>query len=255
MKLKLLTFLINSTSLFLAALLVSSCGTGKKLAASQAEAAELKKKNAELEQSVASLKTEVSNLGTQNKALAADFTNYKNGCEVDRQNLKDIKGVLNEEAQTMGRLQLLLEAAMADFSSKDVQVQNKKGMLYVSLPHELLYKSGSANLEEKGKKALGSLAAALNDFPKLQVFVVGNTDTTMFKKGSDNWTLSTERANGVVRTLRDDYKVDPSRLVAAGRGRYNPVASNSTAEGRAKNRRIDIILNPDLERLWNSVRK
>lgn len=241
-------FLKNSILLLSTSIFLNACGTGKKLAASQAEAETLRKKNAELEQSAA-------NLAAQNQSLTTDFSNYKNGCEEDRQNLRDIKKVLNEEAQTMGKLQLLLEAAMEDFSSKGAQVYNKKGLLYVSLPHELLYKSGSATLEEKGKKALGSLAAALNDFPKLQVFVVGNTDTTLFKKGIDNWTLSTERANGVVRTLRDDYKVDPSRLIAAGRGRYNPIASNSTEEGRAKNRRIDIILNPDMERLWNSVQK
>jgi len=88
------------------------------------------------------------------------------------------------------------------------------------------------------------------------VYVVGNTDDKKFKKGnSDNLSLSTERANGVVRVLRDDYQVDPTLLVAAGKGKYAPVADNSTEEGRAKNRRTEIILNPDLLKLWESVQK
>ena len=83
--------------------------------------------------------------------------------------------------------------------------------------------------------------------------MLGNTDDKMFKKGSDNWTLSTERANGVVRAFRDTYKIDPLRLTAAGKGKYNPIADNSTEEGRAKNRRTDIILNPDLDKIWSTA--
>jgi chemotaxis protein MotB len=75
------------------------------------------------------------------------------------------------------------------------------------------------------------------------------------KKGSDNWSLSTERANGVVRILKDDYEVDPSRLTAAGKGKYAPLTDNSTAEGRAKKPRIEIILNPDYSKIWEMARK
>jgi len=103
---------------------------------------------------------------------------------------------------------------------------------------------------------LGNLANALNGYPDLKVIVVGNTDDVMYKKGAmDNWTLSTDRANGVVRILRDDYKVDPVRLTAAGKSKYNPIADNSTKEGKAKNRRTEIILNPDLEKIWDSVQE
>ncbi|HET6723252.1 MAG TPA: OmpA family protein, partial [Chitinophagaceae bacterium] len=90
---------------------------------------------------------------------------------------------------------------------------------------------------------------------KLKVIVVGNTDDVKMKGAKDNWTLSTERANGVVRTLRDSYKVDPTRLTAAGKGKYNPIADNTTAEGRAKNRRTEIVLNPDWRRVWESIKK
>ena len=106
---------------------------------------------------------------------------------------------------------------------------------------------------EAGKNALGSLASALNDYPNLKVIVMGHTDDVHVKGKADNLSLSTERANGVLRILRDSYNVDPTRLTAAGQGKYNPVADNSTEEGRAKNRRTDIILNPDMERIWRSA--
>ena len=105
-----------------------------------------------------------------------------------------------------------------------------------------------------GKKALEALATALNGYPNLKVIVVGHTDDVMFKKGNndDNLSLSTERANGVTRALREN-NVDPLRLTSAGQGKYHPVGDNTTKEGRAKNRRTEIILNPDLLKLWESV--
>ena len=119
----------------------------------------------------------------------------------------------------------------------------------------MLYKSGSAVVGEDGKKVLGDIAAALNEYPDLRIVVVGNTDDQKFKNSNtDNLSLSTERANGVVRVLRD-YKVDPNRLTSAGKGKYNPISDNTTAEGRAKNRRTEIILRPDLVKLWQSVQK
>jgi len=116
-----------------------------------------------------------------------------------------------------------------------------------------MYKSGSSKVNDEGKKALSNLAAVLNEYPKLKVIVLGHTDDKKFKKGSDNWTLSTERANGIVRVLTD-LNVDPNRLTSGGQGKYNPVADNSTDEGRAQNRRTEIILNPDMTALLENVR-
>ena len=118
------------------------------------------------------------------------------------------------------------------------------------LPQFLLYKSGSATLDKGGVEALAPVASILGDYPNLRVIVLGNTDDKMFKKGSDNWTLSTERANAVVRALEKSYNVDPARLTSAGRGSYNPVADNETSEGKARNRRTEIIFNPDFSKLW-----
>jgi chemotaxis protein MotB len=118
---------------------------------------------------------------------------------------------------------------------------------------KLFYKSGSARFDKTGIEALSKISSVMTDYPDVKIIVVGNTDNVPVKQGTDNWTLSTERANSVVRVLRDVYKIDPARLAAAGRGVFNPVADNTTAEGRAKNRRIDIIFNPDMDMVWDSI--
>ena len=163
--------------------------------------------------------------------------------------------VLKEQADMMHQIQTKVENALADFKSKGVEVYFNKGLVHVEMEDKLLYKSGSSKLGTEGKDALNHLAGVLSGYPNLKIIVLGNTDDVKFKNGMDNWTLSTERANGVVRVLKDEGKLDPMRLTAAGKGMYNPVAENTTEEGRTKNRRTDIILNPDLDKLWDSVDK
>jgi chemotaxis protein MotB len=120
------------------------------------------------------------------------------------------------------------------------------------MAENLLYKSGSAAVEGKGKEALKTLAKVLNDHPKVKVDVIGHTDSVMYKGAKDNWALSAERAIGVVRTLRDNG-VDQTRMTACGRSKFDPVASNATAEGKAKNRRTEIILRSDYEKIWKET--
>jgi len=257
MKKRLIAFVIVGCSfLFL------SCGTNKKLQKSQSdlqsaqnEINQLKEKNAALSSGIDKLKKDFAAIDNQNKTLTTEFNNYKKTCEENEEKLAVMREILMDEAENLARLEEILDSALADFEDRGVFVYNKNGLLYVSLEDDLLYKTGSAKLGETGKKALSSLANVLNQYPKLKVIVLGNTDDAKSKKGTDNWTLSTERANGVVRTLRDDYQVDPTRLTSAGKGKYNPIGDNNTAEGRAKNRRIDIILNPDIDRLWTAIKR
>jgi chemotaxis protein MotB len=161
--------------------------------------------------------------------------------------------LLEEQEAILMQVKEKVSTALADFMDKGVNAEYRDGLLHVRLADDLLYKSGSATLGENGKKAIGSLARVLNDYPRLEVIVVGHTDSTKFI-GGDNWSLSTERANGIVKLLRDSYKIDPTRLTAAGRGKYDPVASNATAEGRARNRRTEVILKADLNRLWEETK-
>lgn len=248
----LVKLIIPGAALF--SVLSSSCGPSKKLQAANSEVSQLQTRNAELEKNYNTLKQESAEQKTSYEKLLADYGKYKQECEETQEKLAVVREVLTEEARTLEMVQDKLDSALVDFKEKGVEVYYKNGLVFVSMADNLLYKSGSSVLGAEGKKALAPLATVLKDYPNLKVIVLGNTDDVQFKKGSDNWTLSTERANGVVRTLRDDYKVDPARLTAAGKAKYNPIAENTSAEGRAKNRRTDIILNPDIDRVWKTVR-
>jgi len=254
----------KSTVLFLllGAGILSSCGTGKKLENANAQVADLQSQNSQLttanndlKKQVTDLTTQNSGLTTQNSSLTAQFESYKKDCQAKEQELKEMSEAMNELHKDVQELVEKIEAAEADFESKGFEVYSKDGIVHVDMKDNLLYKSGSAKLSDDGKKALGNLAEVLSGYPKLKVIVVGNTDTVKVKGVADNWSLSTERANSVVRTLVKDYQMDPARLTAAGKGKFNPVADNSTKEGRAKNRRTEIVLNPDWERLWESVKE
>jgi chemotaxis protein MotB len=234
---------------------IISCVSKKKLETTQAQANELRDANAKMQRQAARLNANINELSARNESLQNELSTYKTSCMSTQQKLEAVQGMLAEEEDILQRVQDKLETAMADFSKRGVDVYFKNGLLYVSLPDELLYKTGSFQLDSDGKKALTILANILNDYPKLKVIVVGNTDNVKYKAGSDNWTLSTERANGVVRLLSQEYKVDAARLTSAGKGKYNPVADNTTLEGRARNRRTDIILNPDYDRILESARR
>ena len=243
--------------------LICSCGASKKLESVEGELDAQRTKNTQLQQEIDGLKKDLNDatgqnktLADQNKSMATEFNSYKAKCQKTEEKLQETQQVLNEQYAQLQEIEARIEKALEEFAERGVDVYYKDGLVYVSMQDELLYKTGSSKLGDDGKKALSSLAQVLNEYPKLNMVVVGNTDDKKFKSTSmDNWSLSTERANGVVRTLRDDYKVDPSRLTAAGKSKYAPVADNTTAEGRAKNRRTEIILNPNLEKLWGSLRQ
>jgi chemotaxis protein MotB len=234
--------------------LLGSCGPSNELQLATAQVQQMQANNQALTKNVDDLKKQVADLNVGNTSLSGQLNECQGKVAETELRLRGLRNVLKEESDNLHKVQQKIDEGMADFQSKGVEIVYKNGLLYVSMAEGLLYKSGSAVLSDSGKMALNNLATVLNSYPKLKVIVLGNTDDKMFKKGSDNWTLSTERANGVVRVLRD-ASVDPARLTSAGKGKYGPVADNSTVEGRAKNRRTDIILNPDLDRLWNSVQQ
>jgi chemotaxis protein MotB len=225
-----------------------------------AEADQLKAQNATFANKIVALQTtnddlqkQVSDLSSSNQQMTQEYNKFKTQCQNDQARLQSVQAALNEQYNQLQRVRDQIATALANFQDKGVDVYYKNGLVYVTMSEGILYKSGSAALGENGKKALATLSSVLNQYPDLKVIVLGHTDNVQFKKGSDNWTLSTERANGVVRAMRDEYKVNPDRLTSAGKGKYSPVGNNSTAEGRAINRRTDIILNPDLDKLWDNA--
>ena len=140
---------------------------------------------------------------------------------------------------------------------QDVDVKVLKSVVYISLADNMLYQPGSYNISDEAGDVLSKIAKIINDYKSFDVLVEGNTDTDFVSEPNirDNWDLSALRASSVVQALQNSYGVDPQRLTAGGRGQYNPVASNDTPEGRALNRRTDIIITPNLNQFMDLIGK
>ena len=140
---------------------------------------------------------------------------------------------------------------------KDVDVQVLKGVVYISLSDNMLYKSGSYEISDKAGETLGKIAKIITDYRDYDVLIEGNTDNVPISKPNirNNWDLSSLRAASVVMALQTNFNVDPKRLTAGGRGEYNPIASNDTEAGKIKNRRTQIIITPKLEQFMDLINK
>lgn len=140
---------------------------------------------------------------------------------------------------------------------QDVDIKVLKGVVYISLSDNMLYKSGSYEISDKAGTTLSKIAKIITDYKDYDVLIEGNTDNVPISKPNirNNWDLSTLRASSVVQSLQNNYGVDPKRLTAGGRGEYNPVASNDTPDGKTKNRRTEIIITPKLNQFMNLIEK
>ena len=151
-----------------------------------------------------------------------------------------------------------LKGAIGDLNDGDINVKVDKGVVYVDISDKLLFKSGSFNITDKAKVALGKVAKVLAAQPNIEFMVEGHTDSKQLISGSlmeDNWDLSVKRATTVVRVLQDTYGIDPKRMTAAGRSEYLPVAENDTPEHRAANRRTRIVILPQLDQFFKLLEK
>ncbi len=232
-------------------LILASCGTGKKLEQAQAQIASLETNVSTLNQKISTYETEIAQLKEENLAYSKEMQNCREVREAIQKNLQAINNAMAANATTLKEVYRKAAANLEMLEEAGATVVYDEGLVRISLTDKLLFKSGSVAVSKEGTDALAVVGQLLNDYPKLKTYVVGNTDDAAVKSGfKDNWSLSTERANAILRVLRDKYQVDPSRMVAAGMGKYNPIADNSTAEGKAMNRRIEIIVNPDLSHLW-----
>jgi chemotaxis protein MotB len=168
-----------------------------------------------------------------------------------------LEGLIREQDSITNALNNVIKKALLSFKSDEISVEMKNGKVYVSMSDKLLFKSGSADVEEKGLEALKKLAEVLNKNKDVAVMIEGHTDNVPIKTAQfkDNWDLSVARATNIVRMLDEVHKVDAKTLTAAGKGEYTPKASNETAEGRAKNRRTEIILSPKLDELYKLINK
>ncbi len=151
-------------------------------------------------------------------------------------------------------LSINLKTVLKDgIDDKDVDVKVDKTVVFINLSDKMLYQSGSYNLTPKASQVLGKIAAIIESRPEFEVMVEGYTDNVPYKNGvlDDNWDLSVKRSTSVVRALQRDFKINPNRLIAAGRGEYNALASNTSESGRSTNRRTRIIIMPKLDQFYD----
>ena len=253
-------------------LLFSSCVSKKKLRIEQAKVKNLltdsinthgslntcnsnlkicNSKVADLEKGKEDIQKAMSNLSS---ASQTTIETSKMTIAEQAKRLNDLQNLIQSQKDIVNKLKKTVADALINFKPDELSVSVKDGKLYVSLQEKLLFKSGSAVVDPKGKEALQSLATVLNSTPGINVMIEGHTDNVPMKgKYVDNWSLSTERATSIVRILTTDYKVDAHNVIASGRSEFFPVAENTTTEGKAKNRRTEIILSPDLSELFKLI--
>ncbi|WP_338732572.1 OmpA family protein [Mangrovimonas cancribranchiae] len=195
----------------------------------------------------------LAQLEAKETALAAEnarLEKLKRELEERSNRVAELESVIAAKDEAMTKLKDAISSALTDFEGKGLTVEQRDGKVYVSMENKLLFQSGSWAVGSKGTQAVKQLGAVLADNPDIAILIEGHTDNVPYSgRGqlTSNWDLSTKRATAIVNILRKNPSIDPSNLTAAGRGEFAPVASNETPEGRAKNRRIEVILTPKLD--------
>jgi chemotaxis protein MotB len=172
--------------------------------------------------------------------------------------VNELEGLIAAKEASLKKLKETLSKSLKAFEGKGLTVQQKDGKVYVSMENKLLFESGSWTVGAEGKKAVDLVGKVLGDNPEIAVLIEGHTDNdkitgTLTGGVENNWDLSTKRATAIVNILSANAKVKKENLTAAGRSEYSPIVSNESADGKAKNRRIEIILTPKLDELSKAL--
>ncbi|HPW86135.1 MAG TPA: OmpA family protein [Chitinophagales bacterium] len=196
---------------------------------------DLEKQKMALEQKEADLKKAYAELQEREKKIA------------------ELQQLLTEQKTKSEALKEAIKKALTDFSAGELSVYTKDGKVYVSMSDKLLFKSGSTTVESKGVEALGKLSDVLRKNADILITIEGHTDNVPYISSGglikDNWDLSLMRSSSVLHILTDKYKVNPVQIIASGRGEFSPISSNATADGKARNRRTEIIITPKVDKL------
>jgi chemotaxis protein MotB len=268
-----------------AVVLMSSCGSNKELLACQTEnkllseslqsaKEDLATKNARVSSLEEQLASQKLSLAESKKAYEALQKSLDKSLSNASQNNVSIVKLVDQINESNKYIRHLVEAksksdslnmvltnnltrSLSKEEMKDVNVQVLKGVVYISLADNMLYKSGSYEINSRAAETLSKIAKIIKDYKDYDVLIEGNTDNVPIKRENirNNWDLSTLRASSVVQALQNDYGVDPKRLTAGGRGEYNPIASNDTEVGKQRNRRTQIIITPKLDQFMDLIDK
>lgn len=250
----------------------------KSQAALQSRLAESEQRARDCEGNLSSARTRVASLEEQIAAERANNTSLQNALDkcltASNQGGVNIAKLVDEIKASNDYIQHLvnlknksdslnmvltnnLTRSLSREEMRDVDVQVLKGVVYISLSDNMLYKSGDYTISAQAGETLSKIAKIIKDYKDYEVLIEGNTDNVPINKPNirNNWDLSTLRASSVVQVLQNQYGVDPQRMTAGGRGEYNPVATNETEAGKAKNRRTQIIITPKLDQFMDLIEK
>ena len=253
-----------------AVLLMTSCASKKDLVACQEENKALQTNYQDTKEQLAASNTRVSSLEEQiaelrrtNAKLQASLDKSLTNASQNNVSIEKLVDQINESNQYIRHLVEVksksdslnmvltnnLTRSLSKEELKEVDVQVLKGVVYISLADNMLYKSGSYEINDRAAETLSKIAKIIKDYKDYDVLIEGNTDNVPIKRENirNNWDLSCLRASSVVQALQTKYGVDPKRLTAGGRGEYNPLTSNATDAGKSRNRRTQIIITPKLD--------
>ncbi len=267
--------------LLAAALLVSSCASKKDLENCQSENRELTSNYQTAKEQLAASQARVTSLEEQLLQQKRDYAALQNSLDKSLLNTKSnniniskLVDQINESNQYIRHLVEVksksdslnmvltnnLTRSLSREELKEVDVQVLKGVVYISLADNMLYKTASYEINDRAAETLSKIAKIIMDYKEYDVLVEGNTDNVpvnpnspLMKNIRNNWDLSTLRASSVVQYLQKNYGVDPKRMTAGGRGEYNPLTSNNTELGRQRNRRTQIIITPKLDQFMDLI--
>jgi chemotaxis protein MotB len=272
----------------LSAIFLFSCVSSKKFKKSQADYATLQTQYTQSQGDLSACNDEKANLQRQKSGLETDIANLNKQMEFLKQNntqalkqLEDLSVISSSQAESIKKsmenigakdsyiqtlqqqiahkdslnmaLVMNLKGAIGNMNDQDINIKVDKGVVYIDISDKLLFKTAKYDVTPEAKTVLGKVATVLKNQPDIEFMVEGHTDNVEYKGGGlvlDNWDLSVKRATSVVRILQKQYGLDPAKMAAAGRGEYNPVAENTTKEGRASNRRTRIVILPQLDQFF-----
>jgi chemotaxis protein MotB len=259
-----------------AVLLMTSCASKKDLVACQEENKALqtnyqntKEQLAASTTRVASLEEQIAELRKANATLQASLDKSLSNTSQNNVSIEKLVDQINESNQYIRHLVEVksksdslnmvltnnLTRSLSKEELKEVDVQVLKGVVYISLADNMLYKSGSYEINDRAAETLSKIAKIIKDYKDYDVLIEGNTDDVPIKRENirNNWDLSCLRASSVVQALQNNYGVDPKRLTAGGRGEYNPLQPNTTELGKQRNRRTQIIITPKLDEFMDLI--
>ena len=274
---------VLAITMFAGLLTITSCASKKDLENCRLENKELSGNYQDTKEQLAASKARVASLEDQLAQAKKDYASLQgsldkslNNASANNVNISKLVDQINESNQYIRHLVEVksksdslnmvltnnLTRSLSKEEMKEVDVQVLKGVVYISLADNMLYKSGSYEINDRAAETLSKIAKIIMDYKDYEVLIEGNTDNVpvnasaaTMKNIRNNWDLSCLRASSVVQALQNQYGVDPKRLTAGGRGEYNPVTTNSTEVGKQRNRRIQIIITPKLDQFMDLIDK